>query len=254
MPTSETLTVALEGPEIPLPSFAVAISALDGLLRTLTAEVAAQSVITWEVESLETSSAIATVRGRAVAGDPEGVTRVSVAYGVIGDALSRHSEIPYSPKVRRHARNLTKVLADSVTAIRLETSQRDFTITRPGEAPVEAAYTVDLGAVEGRIQTLSNRRSLHFTLYDTLNDRAVSCYLKPGDESMIQKFWGSRAVVEGAVRRDASGRPVTIRDITDVILLPERGPDEWLSARGALADVWDGVPAEVTIRKIRDAW
>jgi hypothetical protein len=254
MSASETLTVALEGPQIPLSSFSTAISALDGLLKALTAEVAAQSVITWEVESLETSSAIATVRGSAVAGDPEGVTRVSVAYGVIGDALSRHSEIPYSSKVRRHARTLTKVLADSVTAIRLETPARDFTITRPGETPVEAAYTVDMGAIEGRIQTLSNRRSLHFTLYDTLNDRAVSCYLKLGDESMIQKYWGSRALVEGTIRRDASGRPVTIRDITDIVLLPERAPDEWLSTRGAMADVWDGEPAEVTIRKIRDAW
>lgn len=254
MPTSGTLTVALEGPQIPLSSFSATISALDGLLRTLTAEVAAQSVITWEVESLETSSAIATVRGSTVAGDPEGVARVTVAYGAIGEALSQHSDIPYSSKVRRHARAMTKVLADSVTAIRLETPEQDFTITRPGETPVEAAYTVDMGAIEGRIQTLSNRRSLHFTLYDTLNDRAVSCYLKPGDESMIQKFWGSRAVVEGVIRRDASGRPVTIREITDIVLLPERGPDEWLSARGALADVWDGEPAEVTVRKIRDAW
>lgn len=254
MPASETLTVALEGPDIPLPSFAVAISALNELLGALAAEVAAQSVITWEVESLETSSAIATVRGSAVAGDPEGVTRVSIAYGVVGEALSRHSEIPYSSKVRRHARTLTRVLADSVTAIRLETRERDFLVTRPGETQVEAAYTVDMGAVEGRIQTLSNRRSLHFTLYDMLNDRAVSCYLRPGDESMIQKFWGTRALVEGVIRRDASGRPVTIRGITDVIMLPERGPDDWLSARGALADAWDGEPAEVTIRKIRDAW
>lgn len=27
---------------------------------------------------------------------------------------------------------------------------------------------------------------------------------------------------------------------------------DWLSARGALADVWDGEPAEAAIRRIRD--
>lgn len=45
-------------------------------------------------------------------------------------------------------------------------------------------------------------------------------------------------------RHSVSARPVASK--------PE--PEEWLSARGALADVRDGEPAEVAIRRIRDDW
>jgi hypothetical protein len=255
MAADETLTVALEGTDISLTSFATAVSAFDSLLKALASEVAGGSSLAWEVHSLEIGSAIATVRGRVLSGDPNGLARVGAAYEAIGDALARRAEIPYSVMVTRHATALTGVLADHVTAIRLETADRDFTITNvTQEAALAERPIVSLGGVEGRIQTLSNRRSLRFTLYDELDDRAVSCYLRPGEEDMIQKFWGHRALVEGTVRRDRSGRPTTIRDITDVVLLPERGPDDWLSGRGVLAEIWDGTPAEDMIRKARDAW
>lgn len=256
MAAEPVLTVALEGPDISLTSFATAVSALDSLLKALGSEVAPGSSLAWDVQSLEMGSAIATVRGHVVSGDPDGLARVGAAYEAIGDALTRGAAVPYSATVTRHATALTGVLADHVTAIRLETANRDFTITTVGVAPDTRAGrpVVSLGGIEGRIQTLSNRRSLRFVLYDELYDRAVSCYLRPGEEDMIQKFWGRRALVEGAVRRDWSARPVTIRDITDVVLVPERAPDAWLSARGILADSWDGTPAEDAIRKVRDAW
>ncbi len=255
MAASETVTVALEGPEISLSSFAEAVSALDGLLKALTAEVAAQSSVVWEVESLEVGSAIATVRGHTIEGDPDGVARVSAAYETIGDALQRQARVPFSEKVRRRVRALTNVLNDGVPALRLETANRDYIILRDGHRQeAEQRPLITLGAVEGRIQALSNRRSLRFTLYDALDDRAIACYLKPGEEGMIRMLWGLRVIVEGEIRRDPlTGRPTAIRQITDVVPLPERGPDEWREAIGALADVWDGEPAEETIRRIRDA-
>jgi hypothetical protein len=256
MAADPVLTLALEGPDISLSSFATAVSAFDSLLKALSSQVAPSSSLTWDVLSLETGSAIATVRGRVVAGDPEGLTLVKAAYEEVADALARHDRVPYSQAVASSADRLTSVLADHVSAVRLETPERDFTVGRDSptrQVPV-AQSSVSFGAVEGRIQTLSNRRSVHFTLYDELDDRAVSCYLAPGDEGMIQKFWGHRAVVEGSIRRDFAGRPTTIRHISDVVLLPERGPDDWLSARGALARAWDGTPAEDMIRKVRDAW
>jgi len=194
----------------------------------------------------------------AVRSSASALVRVSAAYEVVADALAQRVPIPYSEMVARQATALASVLADHVSAIRLETPDRDFTIISATEAMTSQAPpqrpTVSLGGVEGRIQTLSNRRSVRFTLYDELDDRAVFCYLRPGDENMIQKFWGHRAIVEGTVRRDSAGRPTTIRDITDVVMLPERGPDDWLSARGVLAPSWDGTPAEDMIRKVRDAW
>lgn len=257
MPTSETLTVALEGPDISLSSFRAALSALDDLLKILTAEVAAKSSLAWDIESLDVGSATATIRGRTITGDPDAVGRVTTAYEAIGDALQRGAPVPYPPQVRRHVTALTRVLEDHVAALRLETANEDYRILKEGRQQDAAAQRplVTLGAVEGRVQSLSNRRSLRFTLYDALNDRAVACYLKPGEQDMIRALWGLRVVVEGEVYRDPlTGRPNAIRQVTDVVPLPERGPEEWREAVGALADAWDGEPAEETIRRIRDAW
>jgi hypothetical protein len=259
MATSDTLTVALEGSDISLSSFASAVTALDALLKNLSIEVAPNSRIEWEVEDLQVGSAVATVRGRTVSGDPEAVYRVSSAYETIGAALSRGDAIPYSERVRHNVAALTAVLEDRVEAVRLETANQDYTIAgRRGLPSPNVIYgrpLISLGAVEGRIQTLSNRRSLRFTLYDTLNDQAVACYLKSGEEDRIQALWGRRVIVEGEIRRDPwSGRPTTVRQITEVTPLPERDPDEWHEAKGVLAQVWNGEPAEETIRRIRDAW
>lgn len=261
MATSETLTVALEGPDISLSSFASAVTALDALLKGLSAEVAPNSRLVWEVEDLQVGSAIATVRGRTVSGDPEAVDRVSVAYETIGAALTRGDPIPYSERVRHDVAALTSVLDDHVRAVRLETANKDYTIAGDRELPSPPLPVrwerphISLGAVEGRIQTLSNRRSLRFTLYDSLDDQAVACYLNPGEEDRVRVLLGRRVIVEGEIRRDPwSGRPTAIRQITDIVPLPEREPDEWQAARGALADVWNGEPAEETIRRIRDAW
>lgn len=247
-----TITVALEGSEIPLPSFATAVAELNRLITALTAEVASDSTLAWDIESLEAGSAIATVRGRVLGGDPEGTSRVLVAYEAVGDALSQHGVIPYSPRVRRAARKLAALPKRHLTAVRLETSQREFTLVAGPPQPV-SRVDATIGAIEGRIQTLSNRGSLRFTLFDTLEDRAVSCYLSPGDDDMIQQLWGHLAIVEGQVRRDpVTGRPTAIRRITAVTPLEVLGPDAWRAARGALP--WDGIPAEQAIRQVRDGW
>ena len=126
-------------------------------------------------------------------------------------------------------------LDDHVAAIRLETESR-ITLTKDQQFQVsQQAPLVSLGAVEGRIQALSSRRGLRFTLYDIIEDRAVGCYLQPGEEGMMRELWGRRAIVEGEVRRDPqSGRPTKIRRVTAVEPVPEDpAPRSWREvARG----------------------
>jgi hypothetical protein len=111
-----------------------------------------------------------------------------------------------------------------------------------------------LGAIEGRIQTLSNRKGLRFVVFDILNDRAVSCYLSEGQEDRMREIWGKRAIVEGEISREKeTGRPLAIRHITDIKVLEEIGRGGYLRAR-AIAPRKLGAPlAEVIIRQLRDA-
>jgi hypothetical protein len=109
------------------------------------------------------------------------------------------------------------------------------------------------GAVEGRIQTLTSRGGLRFTLYDSLHDKAVSCYLAEDLEDIMRDAWGRRAIIEGRVSRDAkSGRPLAVRGITTLQVLPEIAPEKYRDLRG-IARSTSGLSVEEAIKRLRDA-
>jgi hypothetical protein len=115
-----------------------------------------------------------------------------------------------------------------------------------GSVPI-VAY----GAIEGVVQTLTNRRELRFTLYDSLQDRAVVCHLHEGQEDLMRNAWGKRVIVQGFVTRDGlNGRPLQISRITDVI--PVIAGD-YKKGRGALKSAADAEKPEDVIRRLRDA-
>jgi hypothetical protein len=106
------------------------------------------------------------------------------------------------------------------------------------------------------VQTLSSRGGLRFTLYDTLNDRAVSCYLAEDfDQEHMRDVWGRRAIIEGWVKRDAtSGRPLTIRRVSNVVVRPETEPGgSYREARAAVPLSDSTLLPELVIRRLRDA-
>ncbi len=93
------------------------------------------------------------------------------------------------------------------------------------------------GLIKGRMQTLTNRNALRFTLYDSFYDRAVSCYLPPDyDSDTLRNLWGKLVAVEGWIKRDArDGRPVVIRRISSVTPIPDRenvGRYDYIEAQG----------------------
>ncbi|MBI2864015.1 MAG: hypothetical protein HYX94_05585 [Chloroflexi bacterium] len=58
------------------------------------------------------------------------------------------------------------------------------------------------GAIEGRVQTITNRGGLRFDLCDTLHNNAVACYVEEGKEALLREIWGKSVVVEGEISRD----------------------------------------------------
>lgn len=169
----------------------------------------------------------------------------------------------FSQRVERATRGLLAILPN-VESIRFETAEDEAVLTGGAaqdarqlglglglRAPSERRRAY--GAVRGRIQTLSSRGQLRFTLYDTLRNRAVSCYLAQGQHDLMRHAWDQVALVEGVVTRDADGRPLSIRRVTDIHVLAEAGPSDYLQARGALkVDAATPAPEEV-IRRLRDA-
>jgi hypothetical protein len=248
---SGTITLAIEG-EVSLARFVAGMRGFGELVLGLTVELRGKERVDWTVEELRSGSAVITASGTA---DREDVLdRVVSAYENVGQALSAHEVIPYSDRVSRAAHSIEKLIGEAITALRFETSNRDFMVLSRAEPKPTAPPDMSYGAIEGRVQMVTSRNSLRFTLYDILFDRAVSCYLEKGREDLMRDAWGHRAIVEGLISRDSqSGRPIAIRQIRQVGVIPDPVGGSYRKARASLPANADSPLPEKAIRLLRDA-
>jgi len=258
MPANNTVTLALEG-QVTVSDFATAMQGLSELLVSLEDDVSPGAGILWIVAGLEAGSALGTML--AVDGDPEGIQRVIRGYGTVGHALERREPPPFSERVMTSAARISSILNGRVPALRFETYLEDAQVTSPTAIPLppmldeRGAY----GMVRGRMQTLTNRNALRFTMYDTFYDRAVSCYLPQDyDPDALRTLWGKTVAVEGWIKRDTrDGHPVVIRRISNIVPVPEReqvGRYDYIGAQGILKGDPDSKSPEDIIRRLRNAW
>lgn len=251
----ETLSLELMG-EVHLPDFVAAVGGLEEMVQALSEELAEGGRLEWIVDDLRVGSALATLRG---VGDERAVKRVVSAFESVGEALEGRQPIQYSERVVRGASRIAGLINGRITSVRFETARRDSVVTGPVppqsvQEKLEYPLVEAWGAVVGRVQTLTNRGALRFTLYDTHFDRGVSCYLaRSYPREKMKDVWGRRASVEGWVKREKeTGRPLTIRRVRTIKVLPDPQPREWEDARGVLRFDPDTRP-ETVVRRLRDA-
>ena len=248
---NDTVTIAFEG-RVVLHDFAEAMNGFRGLLDGLTKVVAERSEVEWALIGLEPGSATVTARGESR--DQEAVEHIAEAYLTVGRSLVTGGPVPYGKTVRRHAEQITDLLNGRITGVRFQTLEDDAIVRADGRAEHRAPIlSTAYGAIEGRVQGLSSRQGLRFTLYDALFDRAVSCYLQEGREEIMREAWGRRATVNGVVRRDTeSGHPLGIRQITAITILEDPVPGQYRRAR-AIRPLEPGEPMpEEMVRRVRD--
>lgn len=249
--SNNTVTLALDG-EVSLGSFAKAMEHFHALIKALASEVTPGAKIEWVIEDLWVGSTVARIRGEST--ELTVVEPVAEAFLRTGKALAEGLRFPYSQHVEKPAQAIISVINDKIRSVRFETEQDEATVvahegTR-SPRPTWGAY----GAVEGRIQTLSSRASLRFTLFDSLHDRAVSCYLAEGQEDLMRDAWDRRALVEGWITRNAvTGQPQAVRKVRRVTLLPDTSRGSYVRAAGVLKAIPGSPLPEETLRVARDA-
>lgn len=254
-----TATIALNG-DVSLDDFAIAVGAFSKLMKSLSGQVAKSAKVEWIVESLEISSAIATVRGVSTT-DPDdfdSIEDVIEAYERVGRAAQSRRTIPFGPNVRKPVSDLAALLNGQITSLRFETEEFDAEIFSPSirGAANTTESDVTQGAAQGRVQSMSSRGGLRFTIYDSIDDHAISCYLSPGCEDQMRNAWGRLAIVEGLIRRNPiTGLISTVRDIGPhgIVVLEESNPNGWREAVGCAPARTGSISAEDAIRRMRDA-
>ena len=214
--------------------------------------------VAWIVHDLQPGSAVITIESRS--DDDAAVERVVRDYESVGkrlaDGASDYALVNGNARAMQAADALRDFAASgAVDYLRLETASDDFTLCGPAYPPPRRTpTTISIGAIRGRVQTMSKVTCMRFILYDDLHGKAVRCYLQSGQENIIRTLWGRRASVVGTITRAAGGKPVAIREIMSVKAIKEVPPGSYKQARGAIP--WkpgDMLPEEV-IRKMRDAW
>lgn len=253
----DTLTIVLNG-EVTLKDFSTAVNALFNLVNGLAADIGHGTYIEWMIDSLEAGSAIATIRGSVEEDqDASAIERVVDAYLDVGRSIQKGKQISYSRPVKSAATKITSLVNGRIKSVRFETVDADVELfSRPQlfyEVEKAGLLKVNFGAVRGRVQSMTSRRGLRFTLYDLIDDRGISCYLAPGSEDIMREAWGMLAMVEGLVRRDPeTGQPTTVRDVRHIHIIPEGKPGEYRQAIGAAKGFLGEELPEDVIRRARD--
>ena len=238
------------GGEVTVELLSAALTAFTAALSA--AEASHDARIRWVVADLDYGSAVALVR--AVPDDDRSeklVPRVCLSLVETGRAVADGVTDAALPTTR----HLTKLqrLAGEKQQVTIECASAAVEFA-PGRSAEPASTETDrfrsLGTVRGRVEMLSHRRGLHFSLYDLVDDAAVTCYPASDMEAVIRDAWGRLADVTGTVRRDpVTDGPRSIRDIASVDLVEEGSRTAYRSARGVLKT---REPAEVLVRRMRD--
>jgi hypothetical protein len=253
----DTVTLELRGDDIRIDAFARAIDHFSLLIGELSRAAGAEG-LRWEIASLQTGSATTQIRAIPDGTGSDQVDEVVRSYLEVGRALCNGVIVPFSPEVQRHAEAMAAVLDEGVEGVLFETPEDEALVTQvPGKPNLSVPVlrrrrTKAYGAVTGKISTLSDRKALSFTIYDRLNDRAVRCYLRKGQEGLVADMWRKNATVIGIVTRDGeTGQAENVRGIEAIEPLTAGRVDGYLGARGSLKP-GDGLP-EDRIRRMRDA-
>lgn len=251
----DTITLRLSG-DVFLDDYMAAIRRFHTLIGALNKDVAQGVEVEWTVDDLSGGSAVTTIRGTATEESRQpAVEQIVRAYERVGVSIESNWDIPYSQDVVNAARSMANLLDGRIEEMLFETDDMEAVITKPADSSSGRPRDTSIysfGAIEGRVQTLSSRTGLKFTLYDVFG-RGIPCHLQKGDEDMMRDAWDKWVVVEGRVRRDAMGKPISIRKITNVVKREPGEPLGYRKAKGILRAGPNAPSPEEAIRRLRDA-
>ncbi len=246
----DSVTFRIDG-ELTIEKVADAFSRFGKVLQALERDQLAH--VRWVLAGLDYGSAAITARAEPL--DDDAVAKIATMteqYLSAGRDVST-GRLDGATPLLRVVRDLTEI-ADEENRVILETADDELIFTAPVSPvrmPAGTQTTKSLGTVRGRVETLSHRKGLRFTLYELTTDRPVSCYLHADHEDLMRDAWGRIADVTGVVTRDAdTGRPLAVRRVMSVDVVTEGEAMGFLRARGVVGGT---EPADAVVRRIRDA-
>jgi len=184
--------------------------------------------------------------------DLDQVEAVVEAYSILTQAIEQRQIPPYSEDVIRHATAITKVLNSHITSVAFITDDYQAVINEPVKYSQKKHYT--LGLVNGFVRTITDSPRIRLALFDSIFKQRVWCELEPDQQELARNVWRKQVSVTGSIyRAPSNGRPIQVRNISDVKIVEQVQPGSYRQARGIVPWREGDEPSEVIIRRIRDA-
>ncbi|MBF0318614.1 MAG: hypothetical protein HQL01_02245 [Nitrospirae bacterium] len=145
----------------------------------------------------------------------------AIHYGI--GKLETNTDRPeyFSDKALEYLQNLALLLSaesNGLTGIYIVINEDSHALTRRVAANIDTITGnryKSLGSVEGKLQVISERGGLKFTIYDTLNDKPVRCSIPEELRSealeAAAKAFGQRISIFGMISYDQYGTPKIIQ-------------------------------------------
>lgn len=246
--------------ELTLDEFTSSIVEFNSIILNLTKEVSGGKEIRWELGGLSYGSAQAMAKGiYETEEEKEIVIKTVKKYEQYSEDISKGEIKHYSKELRKSAVKIIDI--SKRIPLRFETEDKDVYLYKPNESFHELKNKnfrnilpdKVYGSVRGRVESINSRNEYRFVLYDSVYDKAVSCYLNPDQKELMRNIWDSLAFVEGIVKRDINtGRPLTVRNISKIEKIEEMNPDEWKEAIGCCPVPKNSITPGEAIDKIRN--
>lgn len=255
---SKFVSMQLDG-SISLEKFSRTLSSWEQLLRAVALEADPDSGVHIILQDLVFGSALVSVEIMLATEAME--SHFSNSFRSIGLAVRDGNIVNFPKAIREPAQKLLNALKlDDGGPLILSTDEFDIVIPNGDMTKIAARnpkqdQLESIGVITGRLQALSSRGALRFTLYDLLNDRAIRCALTEDQRDDVRELWDHVVEVQGLIRRDpATGIPLSIREISRISLAQgTKIKERWLGARGVLQRISPDVASEVLVRRLRDA-
>lgn len=113
----------------------------------------------------------------------------------------------------RLASIIQPIQEDGLDKIKIWTNGKPIEVTHHIVANVDKIIGIDYkdyGGLEGKLETLSERKKHHFVIYDFLNDKAIRCNFAEDLLDEVLHSFGKRVYVYGLIKYRKTGEPISI--------------------------------------------
>lgn len=221
------ITLELDGSQITPDKFRKSINAFVGLLEVITKSVCRdEPIVEWRMQVKAGSNLVGADATEGA--NPNHVRRILALMAQGLEQFELEGEMPpvYPDEAIKRIRELSNLAAKKVeddTRIGLWVKKRRQEITPAIYAAARAALRPgfsEYGTVEGQFSVLSDRKGVHFVIYERVWDKPVVCTVPEDLLETTMHLWRKRIAAHGMVHYRPDGLPTRI-DAQEIEPFPE---------------------------------